>query len=148
MELGTVDQVVEDWQTQPFVDIIVVSEEDCPPGTEAVFSRPWAGTIQGCDARASEKAPRFQVQTYDGYRQRHHARYKTGGAKCPIPIQPIPPVNQTRFYGKSICGVRGGQPFETVNRAERDTELCPKGLYPCTEATSPENTICYPNEYL
>lgn len=40
----SVMQIIPDWQTVPFVEISVVTAGDgCPEGSEAVFSRSWAG---------------------------------------------------------------------------------------------------------
>ena len=62
VELGTVvGQVVEDWQAQPFVSIELVTEGECPAGTEPVFSRLWEGTVEGCDAGEEETLERFAV---------------------------------------------------------------------------------------
>ena len=43
-----VNQVADDWQKVPFVDIQVVNDTKCPKDTELVFSRVWYGTRQGC----------------------------------------------------------------------------------------------------
>ena len=41
---------------------------------------------------------------------------------------------------------RGGDPFETVRRVDSETKKCPEGTEPCSEDTSPENTVCYPKD--
>ena len=46
-DLGIATQVIEDWQTQPFVELFVV-EDQCPDGTEPAFSYVWSGTQEGC----------------------------------------------------------------------------------------------------
>ena len=47
-----------------------------------------------------------------------------------------------------ICAIRGGDPFVSVVRPEGIEEdgKCPEGTKPCTERTSAENTVCYPEE--
>ena len=39
-----INQVVKDWNTVPFIDILVTSESFCPNGTDLVFARPWYGS--------------------------------------------------------------------------------------------------------
>ena len=42
------NQVAQDWQTVPFVNITVVDDHKCPNDTDLVFDRVWYGTRQGC----------------------------------------------------------------------------------------------------
>ena len=74
-------------------------------------------------------------------------------AECEETIAAIPAVQQTEFYGKHICGKRGGPSFAEVQRVQLNTPECgsrdsicncPEGLAKCSEMTSPENTLCYP----
>ena len=65
---------------------------------------------------------------------------------CDNEISPIPPIKQTSIYGKTFCGRRNGEPFETVIRPDLDTRECPTGTTPCSLKTSPDNTVCYPPE--
>ena len=51
---------------------------------------------------------------------------------------------QTSIYGKTFCGKRNGEPFETVTRPDPDTKECPEGTAPCSPNTSAEHTVCYP----
>ena len=67
-------------------------------------------------------------------------------ARCGV-AEPIPPVVQTQFEGRHICAQRGGDPFEYVTRVDPLTLKCPSGTAPCSEATSPENTVCYPPKF-
>ena len=50
-----------------------------------------------------------------------------------------------RFEGKSICGKRGGKKSMHASQIKADvtTELCPEGMIPCSDKTSPENTYCH-----
>jgi len=42
-------QLIDDWTTQPYVDIVVVeSVQGCPDGYEALFYRNWNGTHELC----------------------------------------------------------------------------------------------------
>ena len=48
--------------------------------------------------------------------------------------------------GAKICGKRGGRPFTKALRPTSNGS-CPENSTPCSNVTSPENTICmYPNE--
>ena len=47
----------------------------------------------------------------------------------------------TKLEGVSICGRRGGRPFFDTLRPDIDGE-CPAKTVPCSQNTSPENTIC------
>lgn len=59
-------------------------------------------------------------------------------------IEPVDEVKQTQLFGKYFCGVTGGESFETVQRVDPKTKLCPDGTKKCSEKTSDENTVCYP----
>lgn len=57
-------------------------------------------------------------------------------------------MNQYKFINSYFCVTRGGKAFSEVIRVDTDTEECPEGTQKCSDATSPENTVCYPNEEL
>ena len=42
--------------------------------------------------------------------------------------------------------MQGGKPFKTVTRVDAETLECPKGTKPCSNVTSPINTVCYPED--
>ena len=46
--VGVVTQLVEDWQTVPFISIQVTDTGECPPGSDPVFFSEWKGTEPGC----------------------------------------------------------------------------------------------------
>ena len=50
-----------------------------------------------------------------------------------------------RFEGKSICGKRGGKSNMHASEVKADeiTGLCPEGMIPCSDFTSPKNTYCH-----
>jgi hypothetical protein len=48
--------------------------------------------------------------------------------------------------GNYICGTKGGLPFKDAQRPLLADGLCPGELVPCSEGTTPENTICYSPE--
>ena len=37
------NQILIDWSTVPFVDVMVTNEWTCPDGQSEVFTRPWYG---------------------------------------------------------------------------------------------------------
>ena len=42
-------QLVSDWTTQPYVDVVVLdSSQECPEDYEYLFFRPWNGTHTLC----------------------------------------------------------------------------------------------------
>jgi hypothetical protein len=43
-----------------------------------------------------------------------------------------------------ICGKRGGEPFLNVTRPGYLTQKCPYGKVACSENTSLDSTVCYP----
>ena len=61
-------------------------------------------------------------------------------------IDPLPVVSISKIGGKIICGKRLGFPFTNVTRPQIETGVCPEGTTPCSNATAPLNTICYPLE--
>ena len=50
---------------------------------------------------------------------------------------------QNKFWGKYICGKKGGVAFLDVTRVDPSTKQCPAGTKPCSSKTSDENTVCY-----
>ena len=50
MNFNYVDQVLQDWQTKPFIDVVMVTgEEECPEDYENdVFYEIWPGAAIGC----------------------------------------------------------------------------------------------------
>ena len=46
-DMGVINQIMQDWQTQPFVRL-TVEDDFCPLGTKPVFEKIWSGTREGC----------------------------------------------------------------------------------------------------
>ena len=108
---------------------------ECP---NPVFSRVWGGTERGC---YEDRWIRDDyIRTYEEYR-----RSNDENDYCDD-IYAVPGRIQTQFLGKYFCGVPGGQAFHAVTRVDPDTEKCPEGTTPCSPATSPVNTVCYPED--
>ena len=57
-----------------------------------------------------------------------------------------PEVLQNLLKSSYICGIRGGDPFVSVKRPLLETGECPSGTKPCSRNTTPDNTVCYPEE--
>lgn len=49
IDLTVVDQIKEDWGTQPFTSLTVRSNQDCKFDEEVAFTWTYAGTVEGCD---------------------------------------------------------------------------------------------------
>lgn len=58
-------------------------------------------------------------------------------------IWPKDPVLETTFYGNQICGKRGGDSYSDVVRPDINNK-CPNNTVACSNKTSAQNTICYP----
>jgi len=65
VNLDVVEQIESDWVAVPFVEI-VIDENDCPADTEAVFSKTWGGTEEGClDSPVITMQEYHRRSTYD-----------------------------------------------------------------------------------
>ena len=42
--MGYLNQIADDWDTVPFVNLTVTKDWRCPAGTEEVIYKPWQGT--------------------------------------------------------------------------------------------------------
>ena len=51
------------------------------------------------------------------------------------------PIAMANLDSVTICGKRGGKSFATASRPGLDGN-CSEELIPCSNSTSPENTIC------
>lgn len=49
------------------------------------------------------------------------------------------------MFGYYICGKKDGKSFVSVDRPDMEN-TCPGLTEPCSNSTSPENTVCYPPE--
>ena len=67
---------------------------------------------------------------------------RNGAFICREDIYPSSEIKMPGIDGLVICGTRGGQTFEKVQRPSVEG-VCPEGTYPCS-LNSPENTVCYP----
>ena len=139
-----------------------MSDTRCPNDTELVIERVWYGSRQGCYCDINTRVFAYDVRPsqYNSTTGIHPTRgVVTAGFKLDrectfdemyntknhltcwnVPGQP--PVIQGQFFGKRVCGKKGGLPFSQVVRPVNGT--CPEQTTPCTNQTSPENTICYP----
>ena len=111
--MGVINQIILDWQTQPFVQL-TIEDENCPIDTEPVFEKIWSGTREGC----------YQLDVGSGGKD---GKIKHGMGKvmiveempgCGTIVNPVPSVKMTKFNGKIICGKRGGATFENLVRPD------------------------------
>ena len=117
-EISYIEQIAQDWERRPFVEIKVVKNGGCQPGWDPVFYKEWGGLEYDC------------LRT-------------TGGKNNKRCVESIssPPYILAELEGDTICGRRGGRQFVDTFRPNSDGE-CPNKTVPCSEITSPENTIC------
>ena len=121
-------------ETIPYVTIRVY-DGACIDGTEPVFERKWGGI---------RNKP---LGWYDS----NHGRYQScghteiNGAKIHFYNNHDPKMMAT-IDGKNICGTRNGSSFLEAIRPDSNSGNCPMGTTPCSQFTSPENTVCYPQD--
>jgi hypothetical protein len=58
-------------------------------------------------------------------------------------VKPIMPFLMHVFDNRIICGKKGGPSFLNATRPDFNSKLCPENTLPCSNLTSPENTLCY-----
>ena len=58
------------------------------------------------------------------------------------PVQDIEPVQMSYFNGHTICGKTTDLNYLHATLVDVETMECPGVYVPCTNQTSPENTIC------
>ena len=100
-------QVSEDWETRPFVDVIMTSDDRCPQShEEEVFYELWKGATILCDCIQREQDHKAFPNTHclKGKNQPHN------GDDC-WEQPPMPPVVQASIHGVRVCGKRGGSSF-------------------------------------
>ena len=105
-----------------------------------MFSRTWKGTKPGCLYSDQVDLPDTRSRVSD----------EIDLEKCEY-ITPLDPVEQTKVHGVNICGKREdldkfGFSYENSKRVNTKTRKCVPSRDPCSNATSIENTICYPPE--
>ena len=106
----------------------------CPAGWKPVFSREWAGTFDGC--LINKNSTVIDVTSLA-------LLNLVNKTNCDVPIAKNNSVIMDNFYGVTICGLLGGDPFRNATRIDPKTGKCPVGTSPCSSLTSLENTICY-----
>ena len=176
--VGDLYQIVEDWNSVPFVDLQVVNGTECPAGTEPAYNRLWKGTEEGCwhpdwescgqdsegnencviwfgegfvetqydheaDVNFNDTNPNHFRKDFWGENFKRRYRNYWNHAEC-LTVFPTRPINMDSIEGTMICGTRGGVNFMNLQRRDIETEKCPEGTSPCSTATSPDNTACYP----
>ena len=117
-------QFNEDWKVVPIVDVQIV-QGDCV-NADDVFNRVWRGTVKGCEVAEGTYTHLLTEEEYEKFIEdkKHEFSGKDEGekkrkARNKYPcreIAPLPWMDQTRFFGKSICATRGGKPFKDATR--------------------------------
>ena len=111
-----IDQIARDWVQSPFVELKVEYEsKGCNDGWDPVFTRIWGGSTK-----------KWKL-------------YKIDSLRCEW-VYDAEPIEMTDL-GSIICGKRGGNSFAVASRPGLDG-TCSDGLIPCSNSTSPKNTIC------
>ena len=57
-------------------------------------------------------------------------------------IESIPPINMTAIGDHIPCAKRGGPTFVETIRVDKDTFKCPEPYQPCSNLTTPDETVC------
>lgn len=144
--------LVEDWSTQPYVDIKIVEakvnsvtgfeENSCPEEYEIVISRDWQGTKDLClnetgfPTEFANFPDKIDSETnFEDVCPEGHT-FKEGIYPRKLPI----------INNKVVCGKRGGKPFVDVIRPDQKTGKCPGELRPCSLNSPTQNTICVKSE--
>ena len=135
MELASITQIYDDWSVAPLIEIDT-DDHSCPTGTNPIWSKVWAGTVQGCDC--TNVMFSFYGLKVDDRCIDDNERY------CNY-VHPLYPVLQTELNNMYICGKRGGEPFARAVRPNSDNQ-CPDGYTACSQNTNMQNTICYNNQ--
>lgn len=96
--------LINDWTTQPFVDITLEdSKNGCPEGYEPLFHRMWNGTYDICEVpRGENHMEIIVIKDAD----RTDTLCKDGTVK-----KGSPPQNLTSITGLIACALRGGPTF-------------------------------------
>jgi hypothetical protein len=93
----------------------MLTTDVCPDGWDVVFSVLWPGTVDGCIIGDNEG-----VWTKSSYDNAQFKVPKSSRIGCNL-IKKTEAVNQTKFDGKSICGLRGGNSYAEATRVNGDT---------------------------
>ena len=138
VDLSYLYQVQQDWETQPFVDVVVTSNTTCPASHQhEVFYDYWPGSSIFCDCLKHNGKIKMNVPCKTG----KHADNK----KC-FNVRPMSPIIQAQLNGYRVCGARGGDPFVNATRGISLTQggLCPSGYKSCglLSSPTPDNTWC------
>ena len=96
-----------DWQTSPYVDIVIEPHNfGCPDDYEVLFSRPWNGTYDLCVIDEDNNDYRILSEN---------------DASCTegTLLKGMPAQNLTNINGMIVCAKRGGPNFSDTNRVNK-----------------------------
>ena len=125
------EQLVIDWSNKYITDIHVTDDRICPGNYTSIFTRKWLGTISYCQ----DDVPVIESGTINTNPQ------------CLIFVQSKSSVGMSYFNGKTICAKLSDLNYLHTTRVDPDTLKCPGVYVPCSDKTSPQNTVCVHPEY-
>ena len=99
-----------------------------------LFTSKWPGTMKGCSVNGDIISLQEFTSKYNEGSKNH---------TCTV-VPPVSEVEMRNPFGTYLCGKEGGDRFVDVVRVDGETGVCPEGTEPCSNSTSPSNTVCYP----
>lgn len=121
---------------QPLIDITVEEDKYCPFGSTSIWTKMWAGTVQGCDCSNT-----WSASLWKKHLQRDDGCWDDDEYRCIYEPSRMA-VLQEEINDVYICGVRGGNSFAAAVRPDVNNE-CPSGFKPCNKNTDAQSTTCY-----
>lgn len=152
----TVSILKKSWETKPFVDLVVTTDEKCPSShPDDVVYEMWLGTSYVCDRlqNANERSYEFEQCMEKEARKIDEEERPMSDS---FHVKGLPPVIQNKIRGVRYCGKRSKLSFREMQRQVRDADekyVCPEPYLPCIEDSgsipddSHDFVICYhPNK--
>lgn len=101
---GNLIQIVNDWQTVPFVSLQLTRDDTCPSGTEEAIYKLWQGTQTMCLCHRSYMNE-HRLGACSSTKSRLNLDFDS--SYC-AELAALSPVVQGSFGGYRVCGTRGG----------------------------------------
>lgn len=136
MDLASITQIADDWNTLPLVSITITEGYSCPWGQASIWSKKWGGTVEGCDCTGS-----WAASIWKQHLQVDDRCYDDDEYYCIWEPAKMPMI-QDELNDMRICGSRGGQSFANAVRPNTNN-TCPSGTQKCSNNTVAADTICY-----
>ena len=139
IDLSAVEQYRDDWTAPTYTKIDIDhnarSYDNCDSGYAPMFSATWPGTHHCCDCsnvRNTYPYNYLQINTYCDRDTEYYCRDLSG----------LPATTMKVIDGNIICGKAKGKSFLQSTRPDPATKRCPSKTKPCSQYTSPDNTLC------